>query len=399
MARITVLLLVVLVSVVAFAQADFTIVALPDTQYYSANFPATFAAQTQWIVDNKATENIQLVIGLGDIVDNGGDLAQWQHANAAISKLDGVVPYVLALGNHDYDQDDQPPLKRLVKNFNSYFGPARYAGMSHYGGNFKGSNENFYAIANLGGKDKLILLLEFNPRDAAINWAKSILAKYPGLDTFIVTHSYGYSSDRISTCDSTASETYGLNEDNDGQELWEKLVSKYANISMVLSGHVVASNGVGRRADYGTNGNLVNQILSDYQNYANGGDGWMRIMRFHPSQNRLDVATYSPTRNQSLQDGANQFSVPLKASVTGSTGTIKGKVTDNAICKELSGATVSDNYGHSAVTDSLGNYTLTGVPVGARNITAKKTGFAAKTKSVLVKPTAPANAKFSLKIQ
>ena len=399
MSRITVSLLAVFVSVAAFAQADFTIVALPDTQYYSAHFPATFAAQTQWIVDNKAKENIQLVIGLGDIVDNGGDLAQWENANAAISKLDGVVPYVLPLGNHDYDQDDQAPLKRLVKNFNSYFGPVRYAGTSHYAGNFKGSNENFYAIANLGGKDRLILLLEFNPRDAAINWAKSILAKYPGLDTFIVTHTYGYSNDRITTCDSTASETYGLNEDNDGQELWEKLVSKYANISLVLSGHVVASNGVGRRADYGTNGNLVNQILSDYQNYANGGDGWMRIMRFHPSQNRLDVTTYSPTRNQNLLDGANQFSVPIRASVNGSTGTIKGKVTDNAICKELGGATVSDNYGHSTVTDGLGNYTLSGVPVGARNITAKKTGFAAKTKSVLVKPTAPANAKFSLKIQ
>jgi len=52
----------------ADAQSDFTIVALPDTQYYSENYPQTFTAQTQWIVNNASTLNIQAVVGLGDIV-------------------------------------------------------------------------------------------------------------------------------------------------------------------------------------------------------------------------------------------------------------------------------------------------------------------------------------------
>jgi hypothetical protein len=189
-----------------------------------------------------------------------------------------------------------------------------------------------------------------------------------------------------------------LNEDNDGQELWEKLVSQYANISLVLSGHVTAWSGVGRRIDYGVSGNLVNQIVSDYQAYPNGGDGWLRIMRFRPSQNRVDVETFSPTRNETFKHIDHTFSVPIRGSATGTTGTVRGKVTDNAICKDLSGATVSDNYGHSAFTDVYGNYTLTGVPVGARNITARKAGFTSKTKSVLVRSSAATNAKFSLKI-
>jgi hypothetical protein len=33
----------------------FTIIALPDTQFYSESFPTTYAAQTQWILDNLAT--------------------------------------------------------------------------------------------------------------------------------------------------------------------------------------------------------------------------------------------------------------------------------------------------------------------------------------------------------
>ena len=49
---------------------DFTVIAMPDTQHYTdvpAN-EANFAAQTQWIVDNKDALNIAFVTGLGDIV-------------------------------------------------------------------------------------------------------------------------------------------------------------------------------------------------------------------------------------------------------------------------------------------------------------------------------------------
>jgi hypothetical protein len=48
---------------------DFTIVALPDTQYYTDEIRGAkigmFTAQTQWVADNKTTENIKAVIGLG----------------------------------------------------------------------------------------------------------------------------------------------------------------------------------------------------------------------------------------------------------------------------------------------------------------------------------------------
>ena len=53
---------------------EFTIVALPDTQFYSSLNPQIFAAQTQWIADHVQDQNIQLVVGLGDIVDSGGEL-------------------------------------------------------------------------------------------------------------------------------------------------------------------------------------------------------------------------------------------------------------------------------------------------------------------------------------
>ena len=48
---------------------DFTIVTLPDTQYYSRDYPPIFYSQTGWIVDNQSTENVAAVLHVGDLVD------------------------------------------------------------------------------------------------------------------------------------------------------------------------------------------------------------------------------------------------------------------------------------------------------------------------------------------
>ena len=102
---------------------EFTIVALPDTQFYSSLNPQIFAAQTQWIANHVQDQNIQLVVGLGDIVDGGGSLTQWQNADAAVRLLSGKVPYMMAIGNHDYDQNNPAGRTASTKNFNSFLWP------------------------------------------------------------------------------------------------------------------------------------------------------------------------------------------------------------------------------------------------------------------------------------
>src|SRR5262245_45952048 len=180
-----VFVLVLLWSAVAVAQTpvpsptpldEFTIIALPDTQFYSSTYPQIFAAQTRWIADHVKDQNIQLVVGLGDIVDGGGNLSQWQNADAAVRLLQGQVPYMMAIGNHDYDQNNPAGRTASTKNFNAFFGPARYAGASWYRGSFPaGSNENFYGVITVNGRSYLIVVLEFAARDSALNWADGIL--------------------------------------------------------------------------------------------------------------------------------------------------------------------------------------------------------------------------------
>jgi len=45
---------------VAAQAEDFTIIVLPDTQYYSQNQSEHFPAQTQWIVDNEDALNCRV---------------------------------------------------------------------------------------------------------------------------------------------------------------------------------------------------------------------------------------------------------------------------------------------------------------------------------------------------
>lgn len=356
---------------------EFTIVALPDTQFYSSTYPQIFAAQTQWIADHIKDQNIQLVAGLGDIVDGGGDLTQWQNAAAAYRLIAGKVPYMIAIGNHDYDQNNPAGRTASAQNFNSFFGPAYYAGASWYRGSFPaGSNENFYGVITVNRHNYLIVVLEFAARDSALAWADGIIKANQDKDVILVTHMFTYADNtRISQCDENSAASFGVGQDNNGEDMWWKLVRKYPNIHLVLSGHVVQGDGTGRRMDLGANGNLVNQILSDYQTYPSGGSGYLRLIRISPSLNRVSVSTYSPYLDSSLTDDHNQFVVPYRnPGISTAPGTLSGTVKSAIDCSPAAGVSVAYSGG-SAVTDAAGNFSI---PANARKslaITAGKTGW------------------------
>ncbi len=374
--RIAVFALVLSLGNVSKGQAaagDFTIVLFPDTQNEAQYYPQVLNSQTQWVVNNRAALNIQAVLGLGDIVNDGASSTQQQNADSAIRLLDNTgIPYFLAIGNHDYDGADAGAATRTALGFNQWFGPQRYASYPWYTGNLNGSNENFYGELSINGKTYLFLMLEYVPRDSALAWAASVLQANPDKEVIIVTHTFMYSDNtRVDLCD-----TQDLDGDNYGDKNWVQFASQYPNISMVVSGHITSGQGA-RRADLGVNGNLVNQMFSNYQTLANGGDGWMRLLTFHPATNTIDVKTYSPYLNAYKTDSANQFTIYWHnpGIVTGSS-TITGRVY-NAACTRLAGATISAGNS-SAVTDSSGNFSLP-VPSGSYAVAVNASGYVAQT--------------------
>ncbi|MBN1306138.1 MAG: metallophosphoesterase [Anaerolineales bacterium] len=287
--------------------SDFTIIALPDTQHYSEKYPEIYASQTAWIVENAVDRNIVFVTHLGDIVQNNDLLVEeWKAADSAMSVLDGVVPYAVLPGNHDMQEGGQ------AGYYEQYFPVSRYQDQPWWGGNFNG-NKNNYQLFSAGGDDYLFLHLQYCPTNEAIEWANEVVKEHDDRIAMVSTHAYLHLNDRFRQCKDHSDGTV------DGGGIWRRLVKNNTNIYFVLSGHVP---GVARQTD--NQGRPVHQMLSDYQDMENGGNGYLRILTFHPNTDLVTVTTYSPYLDAYLTDDDNQFQ--LSFDMTGGEA-LSGEVT------------------------------------------------------------------------
>jgi hypothetical protein len=279
----------------------FSVVLLPDTQFYNEKYPETFVSQTMWIRERAKSDNIKFVVCLGDIVQNAHVEDEWLRAHEAARILDGVVPYSSVPGNHDLVVKDKV-ITRDSSLYNKYFGVERFRKEPWYGGHAGSSNDNNYCTFRAADRDFLVLSLEFAPRDEMLTWAAEICQKHPAHNVIVATHSYLNLQGRTTSqakVDSTA---------NSGQQMWEKLVSKQPNIFMVACGHV---GGVNLLVSKNDAGGQVIEILTDYQNLDQGGLGWLRTMRFVPAENKIYVDAYSPLLKQHNPDPKQTHPIDL----------------------------------------------------------------------------------------
>jgi uncharacterized repeat protein (TIGR01451 family) len=277
----------------------FTLVALPDTQYYAcgalcSSDPALFAAQTQWAVDTWVTRNVAFLTHLGDIVEFGDLFAShWANADAAISLLEATarpgfphgLPYGLAVGNHD--QIGGTDL------YNATFGVDRFQGRPYYGGAYGADNNNHFERFAVGPLAFLVLHLEYdaNADPAVLAWANAVLQAHPEHRAIVVSHFL------IETGNPGP---FG----GQGQAIYQALRHN-PNLFLMLCGHVA---GEGRRADT-YHGRTVHTLLADYQGRPNGGDGWLRTLEFVPQEDRIHVRTYSPVLDQWEIDADSDFTL------------------------------------------------------------------------------------------
>jgi hypothetical protein len=294
-----------------WVEGSSTLVVLPDTEVYSQKRPELFEAQGKWIAAQAKDRNIAYVLHVGDIVHDDVE-AQWAVARRSLGLLDGVVPYALVPGNHDYAGGPRQT------TMGDYFRADDFAKWPTYGGVMvTGRMENSFHLFRMAGRDWIILALEFGPRDETVAWANKILDEHPRHLAILMTHAYLFRNNK--RFDHTA----GLKErasphgaGNDGEELWQKLVRRHANMRLVLSGHV-ATGGLGYLASEGDHGNTVHQLMADYENMRGGGSGYLRLLEFLPDGETVQVKAYSPALNRHLTDPGNQYTFTLKLAEPG----------------------------------------------------------------------------------
>lgn len=297
---------------------SWSMVLMPDPQSYVKfeRNQGVLELMTGWISEQIDPLNIQMVLCTGDMVEhnewlnpdgkqaNQAGKQQWEAVARAFGRLDGKVPYVAATGNHDYGVKS---IEHRRTNYNTYFpvdkNPLSQKLLREAGIDAEGHpslTNATYEFTSPHGRDFLVLVIEFAPRDTVLRWALQTInqEKYAHHTVILLTHSY-----LNSDSEHIVKEGYPITDGNYGAAIWEKLVKPSKNIQLVFSGHIGKPDDVlghiGFRTDTNAGGKQVHQMVFNAQAlgggwHGNGGDGWLRYLEFLPDGKTVNVKTFSP---------------------------------------------------------------------------------------------------------
>jgi hypothetical protein len=243
----------------------FSFAVMPDTQQEVLRPSDTrFRNRTEWLARNEAALDLRFVTHSGDVVNwDTPDHAQYEVASAAMRPLENAdIPYSLAVGNHDTaavcpggsacDPSRTSALFRDTSTFNDYFTAARFGAVR---GAFEAEKvDNSYSTFSAGGVKWMVLVLEMWPRPAAVDWAKRVVAAHDDHNVMVVTHSYLDQVGDFAEVPRNPARTAP-------EQLFDDLISRYANIKLVFSGHVGL---LAQRVDTGVHGNKVHSFLETF---------------------------------------------------------------------------------------------------------------------------------------
>lgn len=329
----------------------YSFVLIGDTQIVTESYPDQLSCIYDWIVENKEEKKIEYVFGLGDIT-NSSTAAEWRVAKREISKLNGVVPYSMLRGNHD--KADGYRLMFAEETYSSQF----------EGFHIDGQPENSWRTLTVGEVDYLLITLDFGASDAVLNWASKIISAHPHHRVIITTHGYMYRDGTLqNTSHHSIPNPTGADDGkaNNGDQMWEKLISRHENIFMVLCGHYSTEEPLTVQMQ-GVYGNTVTTILTDPQTLDKtiGPTGMIVMLYFSKDGKTVSVEQYSTVREQYYK-GIGQYDIEVPAYdphsftdfVSNGDATCTENGTKTAVCngcdKALTIAALQSATGHSYV--------------------------------------------------
>lgn len=301
----------------------FTLAVLPDTQIYAWKFPETYPAQTKWLADNAQRYNLRYVLHVGDITQHNTN-TQWEVAARAHALLDAKgIPCAITTGNHDLGPEGKATSRETP--FAKYFPLATFKQWPTFGGIYDKEpdrTDNNFHLFEAGGRKWLIICIEFGPRDDVLRWAGAVATKHADRSVILVTHAYLRPDNtrfnrnafiKVKNLEvNLGLDRYGLAKAeggfNDGEDIWKKLVSQHANFALVVSGHICYT---GKLDSEGKHGNVVHQMVVDYQSGKDGGQGHLRLLQIHPDGKKVSVADYSPLLDQPSDKLGTQYEFNL----------------------------------------------------------------------------------------
>lgn len=259
----------------------FTLLWTSDPQWYSFKYPEIIEHQNEWIAENYKDRDIRYMFHTGDFVDDPHNHDQWGVMTESYKTLDeSGLPYGVLAGNHDVDGTDHT-------EFSQYFGEARYKDNKWFGGSFD-DNLGHYDLMTIEGVKFIFVYMGYSSTytDEHYDWMDSVLKEYSDHIAILSFHEY---------MNVAAVRT------RNGEFFFQKVVLTNPNVRMVLCGHKYYATRCEDAIDDDGDGvadRTVYQLMANYQNTTNGGNGFMRFMECDLENGTISSTTYSPYIDQ-----------------------------------------------------------------------------------------------------
>ncbi len=283
----------------------FSFAVVGDPQYLTQRNPEKLMSMYMWIAENTEEKKIQRVFTLGDLTHKNSS-GEWMMFEGALEELNDVVPYSLIRGNHDSK-------KQFTKNIS----------LEEYGstvdGTFDDTMLNTYKCFDVGDVPFLILALDYMPSDEVLEWANGVVAEHSDRNVIVMTHSYmnnlgnRTSSTATSNLDEDEEEAVDTSSSgNYGADMWDKLICKHQNITLVLCGHIYTTDLIKTVQEKGVHGNTVTQMIINPQRIDRelDGVGIVTMLYFSEDGSKVQVEHYSTVEEAYFLE-ENQFSFEL----------------------------------------------------------------------------------------
>ncbi|MEU6914092.1 LamG-like jellyroll fold domain-containing protein [Streptomyces olindensis] len=267
----------------------FTLAVMPDTQYLfdgPSIDKAPVEASLRYLLEHGREENIVFLSHLGDLTQNGAK-EEFAAIGEAFRLLDrrGVGYSVLA-GNHDVRSSTTD--QRGATPYLDAFGPRRFEGQRTFGGASPDGYNSFH-LFTAGGREWMVLALDWRLSPQGYAWAKEVMARHPRTPVILTTHELVVEDDALSAY---------------GQQLWDQLIEDHDQIFLTLNGHYWPA---ARATRENAAGHDVHLHLTNYQNRYFGGAAMIRLYRFDLDRNVIDVETVSPWILGRAKKGLNEL--------------------------------------------------------------------------------------------
>lgn len=308
-----------------------TIAVLPDTQYYTSCSERHFLEQSNWIAGQVEKRNIVATIHLGDLTEHNIP-TEWDYVRNALTPLFDKVPLILATGNHDYGPGGNAEKRTTL--FADYFGAPTPKTVPTVAQVMKpGTVENAYYRLRLPGVTLGVLVLEWSPTNAAVDWAKRAVAAYPYDRKIFITHAYlyhdgtrydfakkgdeqpwnplSYGTAKIDPALPYSKSNANAEGSHDGEMLWQELLADMSGLFLTINGHVLG-DGAGVLTSAGHRGDKVHQMLTNYQMLDEGGLGYLRLIEIAPDGATMQMKTYSPSLETFAMGADQHFVLPIE---------------------------------------------------------------------------------------